>query len=755
MISSQKIDRKEFICLIANIISLNAILTFPSSMTKLAGTAGWILSLIIILFAFLGVVILHKLYKPFNGKDILEIANLTGGKKLEIIIGILSLSQVFYGGVVVARQFGESLNIIALPNSPVGFVTFLLMLGSGVVACLGLDTIARVTTMFSKIISGGIILILLGVMDKFKIVNLFPILGNQSVLSIKNGIIGMSWFSGILSYFLFMPFLNDKNKSKNVLYSVIGLSGLFMFLVTFVYQGVFSYPVNTKQFLPLYALSRSIKQGGKIERIEAIFLVVWVISALIFISFAVTVMAYLIKRLFGLEYYRPLVLSSIIIIFSSSLMYKNIIGEESTFIYIYRRISYVTSYIMPLVLLIFANIRKNKIKLDKVIVCIICVLFLTGCYDKEEIDNITYVIAMGIDKGEKENIKITMQYFTINEKSDDKAGNEETTSISLETSSILNGINMINNSIDRKLSFSHTKLIVISEELSKDGNLTALLKPIQNLKEFRPNVYIAVSKQEANKYLKAIEKLKKPNIARYYELMFSSYQYSGYYLTTTKEDFYYKMGDEDISAIAPYVAINNQKEKDKKDDEFVAGEIPEKGKETNVQIMGLAVFNNDKMVDFLTGKEVMHYLMSLGEFKRGIYTIEDPLKKDRFINIRLRQSKKPTVEIDIKNEPKIKLGIQLNCDYIYFESDVNYNNKQKNAILVNHIERTIEQNIKKLLYKTSKEMDGDICLFAKFARKNFLNWKEWKKYNWKNNYKDSKFDVKVKLKIKMTGMIKQ
>ena len=147
--------------------------------------------------------------------------------------------------------------------------------------------------------------------------------------------------------------------------------------------------------------------------------------------------------------------------------------------------------------------------------------------------------------------------------------------------------------------------------------------------------------------------------------------------------------------------------------------------------------------------------MSVGEFNRAIYTIEDPLKKNKFINISLRQTKEPTIKVDIKNEPKIKLDIQLNCDYIYFESDVDYNNKQKNAILVNQIEGTIEQNIKKLLYKTSKEMNGDICSFAKFARKNFLNWQEWKKYNWKNKYKDSKFDVKVNLKIKMTGMIKQ
>ena len=134
---------------------------------------------------------------------------------------------------------------------------------------------------------------------------------------------------------------------------------MFMFLVTFVYQGVFSYPGNKKQFLPLYALSRSIKQGGKIERIEAIFLIVWVLSALTFITIAAILVAYLFKRLFRLKYYTPLVLAAIIIIFSLSLMYKNIIETPNNFIHFYRRTSYITSYIVPLILLILANVKKG------------------------------------------------------------------------------------------------------------------------------------------------------------------------------------------------------------------------------------------------------------------------------------------------------------------------------------------------------------------------------------------------------------
>lgn len=391
------------------------------------------------------------------------------------------------------------------------------------------------------------------------------------------------------------------------------------------------------------------------------------------------------------------------------------------------------------------------------IILIVAPIFLVACYDKEEIDNITYVIALGVDRGEREKLKITMQYFTINEKSEGESANEETASITLEASSIMEGINLVNNSVDKKLSFSHTKLIVISEKLAKEGNLISVLKPLENSKEFRPNVYIAVSNGDASKYLKAIESLKKSNIARYYKSIFSSYKYSGYYFTSPKDDFYYKMCDNNVSAVVPYVSINESKKKSKiKKDLFIAGNMKEEGRETKIQIMGLAVFNKDKMVGVLTGEEATHFLMIIGEFKRSIYTIEDPLSKDKMINISLRAHKYPKIRIKTQNNtPKVNIDINLNGEYVYFESNINYNEKNKNAILVNYVEKNISKEIKKLLNKTSKEWESDICLFSKYARKNFLTWQEWEKYEWNKKYKNIQFDVHVHMNIKMTGMIKQ
>lgn len=37
-------------------------------------------------------------------------------------------------------------------------------------------------------------------------------------------------------------------------------------------------------------------------------------------------------------------------------------------------------------------------------------LGLTGCYDKKEVDDLAYVLALGIDKGKTNTLKVTLQY---------------------------------------------------------------------------------------------------------------------------------------------------------------------------------------------------------------------------------------------------------------------------------------------------------------------------------------------------------
>ena len=54
-------------------------------------------------------------------------------------------------------------------------------------------------------------------------------------------------------------------------------------------------------------------------------------------------------------------------------------------------------------------IGKNHEKLLAIIILLIFSFTLTGCYDRREIDDLAYVIALGLDIGQTNELRMTLQ----------------------------------------------------------------------------------------------------------------------------------------------------------------------------------------------------------------------------------------------------------------------------------------------------------------------------------------------------------
>ena len=54
-----------------------------------------------------------------------------------------------------------------------------------------------------------------------------------------------------------------------------------------------------------------------------------------------------------------------------------------------------------------------KKKLFVILILVVCLFSLTGCYDAIGIENLAYVIAIGLDKGETDILKISLQITTL------------------------------------------------------------------------------------------------------------------------------------------------------------------------------------------------------------------------------------------------------------------------------------------------------------------------------------------------------
>lgn len=399
---------------------------------------------------------------------------------------------------------------------------------------------------------------------------------------------------------------------------------------------------------------------------------------------------------------------------------------------------------------------------------------LTGCYDSREVDEMSYVIAIGLDKGTTNTLRLTLQYaipLAIGGGGGGGGGGEPSKSIgnvTIECPSILSGITLANASIGKQIDLTHAKVVVFSEELAKSGDMIKYVHGISKSRQFRPTLFIAVSRSPAEDYLESIKPVQEADPAKYYDLKFNAFRYNGFTADTTLYNFYSAGVSHSQDPVATLVGVSN----DKTPEDFVndkstyrekghtrplvgdykAGDIPRIG-DISGETMGLAAFSGDVMVGELDGREATYYLMATNTFTASSFTIPDPLNDKYSIIINVKKSRAPVYKIDLNNgKPQISLRLSLEGDYQAIQSGINYEGDKKRALFEKTVEGFIKASMTKFLEKTSKEYKADICGFGKHVKYKFLTWDKWQKYDWLSKYKEASFNVSVDFKIRRSGL---
>ena len=147
-------------------------------------------------------------------------------------------------------------------------------------------------------------------------------------------------------------------------------------------------------------------------------------------------------------------------------------------------------------------------------------LFIAGCYDSTEIDDLAYVVAIGIDKGTDDATLVTFQYavpLNISGGADSSGGEgSPLSSVTFETNTVHLAADMANDKMAKITDLSHIKLIVFSEDIAKEG-LSAYRTDLREALDIRPDTCLAVCKGKAKNCLSAVSTPLELNPSRYYE----------------------------------------------------------------------------------------------------------------------------------------------------------------------------------------------------------------------------------------------
>lgn len=415
--------------------------------------------------------------------------------------------------------------------------------------------------------------------------------------------------------------------------------------------------------------------------------------------------------------------------------------------------------------------RLNKIKIIAFITLLVCSLvFLTGCSSSgtdHSIDDLAYVVGLGIDIGENQPLKISFQIALPSSASSGGEGggggsSQSSNSIinTIECNSIDQGINLANSYVSKMVNLSHCKVIVFSEELAYKG-ISDYVYTLENKLQVRPNCNIIITRSSAEDFLDNSKPTLESLSSKYYEIAPTSSEYTGYTDAVDLGLFFSRFEDTFGEPYAILGGVNSKQtqntsdssSKSDSDVSYKANETPISSK-SNIENMGVAVFSGGKMVGELTGIETLCHLLITNRIKTCSISIPDPFEDNETIELTLLPDKKTKTEVDLVNgSPYIRSKVKLKASIGSIDKNSNYLNEENIRKVEEYANDYLKEHILSYLYKTSKEYKSDIAGFGQYAVKYFWTQQDWENYNWLKRYKDAHFQVEVDTNLATTRLL--
>lgn len=383
----------------------------------------------------------------------------------------------------------------------------------------------------------------------------------------------------------------------------------------------------------------------------------------------------------------------------------------------------------------FSHLKKVLI----MFLAIFIVIFsLSAPYSTGNIDKLAYVIALGLDVGDNNDLKLSVQLSKPDNSSGGSSGNsyEEITN-AVNCSSIDEGISLLNSYISRRINLSHCKVLVISEELASKG-ISDYIYTLFNNTGMSAHASMIVSKIPAYEFLDISKPELESLLSGYYESSLVSNEYTAYIQNVSLIKFFSDSVDSFTQPVAVLGSMSN---------------LPIQSS-NNTEKMGLAVFKYDKLVGELTGLETICHMIVSNELKSCTISIPNPLGDSETINLIIKLNNNCKNGVDIVNgTPHISSKIKINAKITSTtkestDDSTNYYKKENTELIESACNEYLEKNIINYLYKTSKNYQSDIDGFGKYAVKYFYTLQDWEEYNWLENYHNSIFNVEVETTLK-------
>jgi spore germination protein KC len=369
-------------------------------------------------------------------------------------------------------------------------------------------------------------------------------------------------------------------------------------------------------------------------------------------------------------------------------------------------------------------------------------IFLTGCWDRTEVNDLALILAAGIDKGKENNVELSAQIYIPQGSQGGQqsgmsggSGGGKSFVRSAEGETIADAMARLQEVLTREIFWGQNEVLLIGEELAKEGISDHIDFWIRH-SESRIRADVFVSKERPKSVLGAMPELERDAAKQLRKLVKTHIG-----VQVSVKDLSQMLSGESDAAVLPWV------------EDLPPSRIDTKKKDIPI-INGTAIFKEGKMVGRLDDKVTRGILWPRNEIKSGMisFFFED---EQGYISLNLLRSQ-TVLTPSIKNG-QWHMHIKTNADLEVVQNTTQLNLFNPKVIkkIKDKVNDEIEGRERLAFSEVQKELNADIFGFAdEFQRKYPQVWKQ-KKDEWNEIFPEVVVSLETKVKIERTGMATQ
>lgn len=383
----------------------------------------------------------------------------------------------------------------------------------------------------------------------------------------------------------------------------------------------------------------------------------------------------------------------------------------------------------------------------KLLMPFLFLFILTGCWNYRELNDLAIATGIAIDKSE-DGFEVSVLIANAKKAQvSTKEGESQTSVYSEKGKTITEALRNINLKFSKEIYIGHLSVIVINEEIAKEGLYPILdyfLREPESSKRFYSIIAKDCKAKEVISILSPLESFPSQNL--YFNIK-NSPNSQGVSPSVTFSKFIENILKPGTEPFLPTVIIEGDPEKATDSDDLQKS-IPS----ANLKLDTMAIFKDDKLIGYADEDE-----------SRGIDLINEKVENttssfkynNHYISISLSEIKiKKEVDI-IDNEIIAYINLESIASIKEIAGDENLNNKE----IIEDIERKSEEAIKNIieigLDCALKKYKSDIFGFGNLIYKKNPKYFEKIKYDWNDKLNNLKTVVNVNLKLQTKGSLEQ